>query len=114
MLIALIGSVSLAEFAEVKEKIVRQRFESGITRVLVDASRREDSLGLMDLLEVGKELADTSMTGMRLAVFSDPPQPGIEFARQVTSKLQGAKMRTFTSEQSARDWLYSPDSTSAV
>jgi hypothetical protein len=51
---------------------------------------------------------------MRVAVFSAQPQPGLEFTCIVAAnKKRGADMRTFISEQDARQWLASQEAASA-
>jgi len=109
LLVALIGDINMEEFADSKEKLISVRKETRITRVLVDANNRKESLGLMDLLDVSTQISQASMNGMRFAVVSERTQPGLEFARRVTASLQGARMRTFTTEQAARDWLNWPE-----
>jgi hypothetical protein len=103
------GLTSQEQLNEVLFEVLRQRKETGLDRVLIDATERKESLGMIELFEIGQTLADPAFCGLRLAVYAAVLQPGLEFARTVaTCKPRGADMRTFTSEQAARSWLFSP------
>lgn len=102
------GMTSPEQMLDAVTEVRRQHLENGLCRVLVDAVNRMESLGMLELLDVGKALAEPALHGVRLAVFSSKPQAGIEFTRTVVAHKNGALMRAFCDEQAARAWLFSP------
>jgi hypothetical protein len=103
----MIGMTDRGELLESIQDILRLRTETGVCLVLVDATMRRESLGMMELVDMGQALGDDAFCGTRLAVFSNTTQLGMEFARSVTAQNHGCEMRTFGSELTARDWLNS-------
>ena len=102
---SLSGFSSREQLQEFFQEVLRLRKECGLCHILVDANRSKESLGLVELYELGLALADEAFRGLRVAVFSSIPQPGLEFTRTVAGAKPGAKMRTFRDEQAARQWL---------
>jgi hypothetical protein len=81
--------------------------EQGITRVLCDVSNQADTLGMVDLYQLGLELRGKEFEDISIAVFSKKISPGIEFISKVINPSQG-RIHKFDSEQAAREWLFNP------
>ena len=109
IVVCLSGITSWEQINETMQEVHLLREQTGFCQVLVNASERKESLGLMELYEVGQELSNPAYTGVRVAIFSTNHQPGLEFTRTITERENfGADVRVFIDEQSARAWLLSP------
>lgn len=110
VLIRFSGMTSQEQVEGVLQEFLRLRAQTGVNRVLMDVSARSESLGLIELFEVAQMLSEPAFNGVRLAFYSDKPEPGLEFTRSVTNgKNCGADLRIFPCEVAARDWLTVPN-----
>jgi hypothetical protein len=84
--------------------VLKIYYQQGIANVLCDFSNTQDALGLLDLYQVIHMLSRKEFFGIRLAAYSKPNSPGIEFASMMAVQ-GGASFMVFESEKAAREWL---------
>jgi hypothetical protein len=101
------NSTSCFQVEDALQVVLKIYYQQGIANVLCDFSNTQDALGLLDLYQVIHMLSRKEFFGIRLAAYSKPNSPGIEFASMMGVK-GGAKFMVFESEKTAREWLNQP------
>ncbi len=100
------SNVLYAEQVEaVLQSILTIRQEQGITHVLCDMTDQEDTLGMLDLYQLGMQVSGQEFSDIRIAIFSKKISPSVEFFTKIVEKCSG-RIQKFHSQQAAREWLF--------
>jgi len=97
------GVTSAEQVRRAMRELNQVHRRDGISRALCDVSDLKDSIGMLDLIQLGIEFACPEFEGIKVAFFP-AKHPGVEFGSCVVNQC-GGSMQIFDCEQASREWL---------